>query len=182
MRQATFVVVAVLAAGLQGCGGMSMFGGGSKQAAVASDTTAAAPGAAAEQPKKRQPQSMRLARFDENQDGIVTKAELESTLQADFKKEDANQNQVLDPAEARALNERLRTEDGTSPIFDWNADGKIVYAEFATQWRTLFDRSDRNQDGVVDSSEMSTVPVERKPRLPPKPTFSGSGGRAPGSP
>lgn len=176
MKRATILAVAALAAGLQGCSSTNLFGG-AQPAVTAAD--AAAPGA--EQPKRRQPQSMRLARFDENQDGTLTKAELETTLQADFKKEDVNQNQMLDTVEARVLNERLREEDGTSPVFDWNADGKLVYAEFATQWRTLFDRSDRNHDGVVNSNEMSTVPVERKPRLPPPPTFSGAGGRPPGS-
>jgi hypothetical protein len=172
MKRATIMAVVALAVALQGCSSMNVFGGAPKQ-------TAAAP--AGEQPKKRQPQSMRLARFDENQDGTLTKAELEAMLQVDFKKEDANQNQMLDTAELRVLNERLREEDGTSPVFDWNADGRLVYAEFATQWRTLFDRSDRNQDGVVKESEMSTVPIERKPRLPPPPTFSGSNGRPPGS-
>jgi Ca2+-binding EF-hand superfamily protein len=176
------MAAAALAVGLQGCSSMNVFGGSPKQPAVAAADGAVTPGAApAEQPKKRQPQSMRLQRFDVNEDGTLTKGELESTLQADFKKEDTNQNQALDTAEARALNERLREEDGTSPVFDWNADGRLVYSEFATQWRTLFDRSDRNQNGVVEEREMTTVAVERKPRLPPPPTFSGSNGRPPGS-
>ena len=37
-----------------------------------------------------------------------------------------------------------------SPVFDWNADGRLVYTEFATQWRTLFDRADRDRNGIVD--------------------------------
>ena len=176
MKRATIVALGVFAIGLQGCSSMNVFGGSPKPAAMTADATAA-PG---QQPKRRQPQSMRLQRFDENNDGSVTKAELESTLQADFKKEDVNQNQSLDTAEARALNERLREEDGTSPVFDWNADGRLVYAEFVTQWRTLFDRSDRNQDGKVDEDEMATVRVDRPPRRPPPPTFSGKDGRPPG--
>ena len=177
MRRFGFVVcVAVLAAGLQGCG-MSLFGSSAKPAAlVGGDSNAA------EAPKPaRQPASMGLKRFDTNTDDLVSKAELDAGLQSDFKKEDKNSDQTLDVTEARTLNERLRQEQNTSPVFDWNADGRIVFAEFATQWRTLFDRSDRNGDGVVDEEELKSSGRERKPRPLPAPTFSGQDGRPPGT-
>jgi Ca2+-binding EF-hand superfamily protein len=177
MNRMTIIALSALALGLPGCSSMNVFGSAPKPQPVA--TADASGAAAAPAPKPRQP---RLKRFDENQDGGVTKAELESTLQSDFKKEDVNQNQSLDTVEARALNERLREEEGTSPVFDWNADGKLVYAEFATQWRTLFDRFDRNQDGTVDEDEMTNIRTPREPRKPPPPTFSGKDGRAPGYP
>jgi Ca2+-binding EF-hand superfamily protein len=138
-------------------------------------------GAGAQGDAQRQAEANRLARFDENADGSVQRAEMEDTLKADFKKDDLNNNQVLDAIEARALNERLRDEPGTSPVFDWNADGRLVYAEFATQWRTMFDRADRNSDGVIDADELKSIGRERKARELPKPTFSGKDGRPPGS-
>jgi hypothetical protein len=161
---------------------MDVFGGGTNKPAIAAEAPADAGAGSDEQPRKRLPQSMRLARFDGNNDELVTKVELENQLKADFAKEDVNSDATLDPVEARALNERLRAEEGTSPVFDWNADGKLVYAEFATQWRTLFDRSDQNRDGVVDDEELRSSGRERKPRELPKPTFSGKDGRPPGSP
>ena len=123
-----------------------------------------------------------LRRFDVNGDGDVTKTELEQTLAADFKKDDLNGDGVLDAVEARALNERLRQERNISPVFDWNADGRIEYAEFATQWRTLFDRADHNRDGIVDADEMAGRGINRAPRELPQPTFSGKDGRPPGAP
>ncbi len=161
---------------------MNVFGG--PDAPAVAPATAAAPEAAATDSAalKPPPEKARLSRFDVNADGQVQKAELEETLKADFKKEDANGNEALDPGEARALNERLREDPGTSPVFDWNADGRLVYAEFATQWRTLFDRTDRNADGIVDADEIKFSGRERKPRPLPQPTFSGKDGRPPGSP
>jgi EF hand len=177
MNRSMAAFAAALAMTVQGC---SMLGGSDKPAAV--------PAAAAETPASgqaappRQPEMMRLSRFDSNTDGMVQRAELEETLKGDFKTEDANGNEVLDPAEARIVNERLRDEPGSSPVFDWNGDGRLVYAEFATQWRTLFDRTDRNGDGIVDGDEIKTSGRERKPRALPQPTFSGKDGRPPGSP
>lgn len=171
--------IAVVAIAVQGCGGMNLFGGPEKPALAPS---ADAEGTTEQAGPKAPPENARLSRFDTNTDGLVQKAELEDMLKADFKKEDANGNEALDPTEARVLNERLRADPGASPVFDWNADGRLVYAEFATQWRTLFDRTDRNGDGVVDADEIRFSGRERKPRPLPQPTFSGKDGRPPGTP
>ncbi|NOT42785.1 MAG: hypothetical protein HOP13_20085 [Alphaproteobacteria bacterium] len=165
------VCIAALAMAVQGCSSMSVFGGPDRAGPEAGPTDAA----------KQPPEKARLSRFDTNTDGTVQKAELEETLKGDFKKEDLNGNEALDTAELRALNERLRADPGTSPVFDWNADGRLVYTEFATQWRTLFDRTDRNGDGIVDADEIKFSGRERKPRPLPEPTFSGKDGRPPGS-
>jgi hypothetical protein len=175
MNRSMAACVAALAMTVQGCS-MDVFGGAERPAAPA---TTAAPGDAT---PNRPPEMTRLSRFDANTDGLVQRAELEDGLKVDFKKEDANGNELLDPAEARVLNERLRDEPGTSPVFDWNGDGRLIYAEFATQWRTLFDRTDRNGDGVVDADEIRSSGRERRPRALPRPTFSGKDGRPPGSP
>lgn len=133
-------------------------------------------------PPKRQPESMGLQRFDANADGSVVRQELEDTLAADFKKEDANGDQALDVGETRALNERLRKEKSGSPVFDWNADGRLEFTEFASQWRTLFQRSDIDRDDIVDERELNGAVRENKPRPLPKPDFSGKDGRPPGTP
>ena len=179
MNRSMAATIAVLAVAVQGCGSMNVFGGPDRPPPPQIAEEGAAPGE--QPPAKRQSEATRLSRFDVNGDGTVVRTELEETLKVDFKKDDLNGNNALDPAEARALNERLRDEPGTSPVFDWNADGRLVYAEFATQWRTLFDRTDRNGDGIVDADEIKSSGRERKPRALPQPTFSGKDGRPPGS-
>ena len=169
-----FVLAAVL---LQAC---SLNPFGRQQAAPDEATKPAAEGSAA--PPKRLREAEALRRFDADTDGSVTRKELDETLTADFKKEDANGDANLDAAELRALNERLRQQANISPVFDWNADGALVYAEFATQWRTLFDRADRDRDGIVSSGEIEGSGRERTPRPLPDPAFSGKDGRPPGSP
>jgi EF hand len=175
MNRSMAVFVAVLAMAVQGCSSMNVFGG--------ADTRDVAP-ASTNAPDAEKPptEKARLSRFDGNKDGLVQKAELEATLEADFKLDDADNNETLDAAEMRVVNERLRADSGMSPIFDWNADGRLVYGEYATQWRTLFDRTDRNGDGVVDADEIKYSGRERKLRPLPQPTFSGKDGRPPGAP
>jgi hypothetical protein len=182
MHRSMAACVAALAMTVQGCSSMNIFGGADTPAAAPSN--ASAPEAAEADPAaaKMPAEKARLSRFDANTDGLVQKAELEATLQADFKSDDLNGNEALDPSEARAVNERLRADTGMSPVFDWNADGRLVYGEYATQWRTLFDRTDRNSDGVVDADEIKYSGRERKPRPLPQPTFSGKDGRPPGIP
>lgn len=177
-----FAVAAVVAvSGLTaGCASLNPFGSSKPKRAAA---PAAATEASAEPaPVRRPAESQALVRFDADGNGVVTRAELEQVLTADFKKEDANGDQALDVAEMRALNERIRNEKSSSPVFDWNADGRLDYSEFASQWRTLFQRSDVNGDGVVDEAELQGRKRELKPRPLPTPGFSGKDGRPPGSP
>ena len=167
MTRIGFAVCLVLtAAGLQACS-LNPFGRPERGPSFGTEPVAAG----STEPPKRVREAAALKRFDANADGNITKPELEQTLTADFKKDDVNGDETLDAGEARMLNERLRQERNTSPVFDWNADGRLVYAEFATQWRTLFDRADRNRDGLVSDDEMQGPP-ERKPRPMPKPEMS----------
>ena len=163
------MVVCALALGSAALQGCNMFGRSEPEPGFV-----AAPGSpdAAAAPPKRVRETEALKRFDTDADGNVTKDELEKTLVADFKKEDVNADAKLDTAEMRTLNERLRKERNMSPVFDWNADGELVYSEFSTQWRTLFDRADRNRDGIVDADELEG-PRERKARPLPPPDMLG---------
>jgi hypothetical protein len=164
-----------------GCSSLNPFGSSKPKAKaeVLAGTEALAP---AEPRAKRPRESLALVRFDTNGDGAVARPELEQTLTSDFKKDDANSDDALDLAETRALNDRIRTEKTSSPVFDWNADGKLVFAEYASQWRTLFQRADVNGDGIVDEEELQGRRRENTPRALPKPAFSGKDGRPPGTP
>jgi Ca2+-binding EF-hand superfamily protein len=169
--------VGFAALAFQACS-LNPFGGSAPGPSLGTEATAE--GASA--PPKRVRESAALKRFDADTNGSVTRDELETTLTADFKKEDANSDAQLDTGEVRALNERLRQERNLSPVFDWNADGQLVYTEFATQWRTLFDRADRDRNGIVDAEEVEGNVRDRTPRPLPDPKFSGKDGRPPGSP
>lgn len=176
-------VAAVLAvSGLMvGCASLNPFGSSKPKHGMApSGGAEAAAGTEPARPRKP-PESLGLVRFDANGDGAVTRAELEQVLAADFKRDDANGDEALDVVETRALNERIRAEKVSSPVFDWNADGRLVYSEFASQWRTLFQRSDINTDGTVDDEELQGRRRENKPRPLPAPGFSGKDGRPPGT-
>lgn len=175
-RSLVWAVALLTSVAVAGCSSLNPFA--SSKAERASAAAAAAEPAKAQ----RAPDSAQLARFDGNGDGAVVTAELEAGLVADFKKDDTNGDEALDVNETRVLNDRIRKEQSSSPVFDWNADGQIVFTEFASQWRTLFQRSDIDRDGVVDQKEMMGERRESTPRPLPKPTFSGKDGRPPGSP
>jgi len=166
-----------LTGSLTGCG-LNPFGGSERRHMGPPGAEEAAPGDPAK--AKRVPEAMALKRFNPN--GDLTKAALDDALKTEFKKSDVSGDGMLDTGETRTVNEQLRQEKNMSPVFDWNANGQIEYAEFATQWRTLFDRADRNRDGLVSADEMEGFGGNRTPRPLPEPTFSGKDGRPPGAP
>lgn len=156
-RAATFIVVSSL---LQGCS-MNMFG---------SDRPAPPPQATAQAtPGEKVVDNEGLAAFDTDHDGQLSKAEFDAALAARFKKDDVDGDGFLNSTESRALNDRLMADPDGSPVIDWNADGKITGPEYASRWRTMFDRADINQDGIVDPNEMAGRARLRKPRELPQP-------------
>ncbi|HEY2069480.1 MAG TPA: hypothetical protein VGG48_08005 [Rhizomicrobium sp.] len=118
-----------------------------------------------------------LLAYDTNHDGIVTKAELEAGLRADFAKADYKHLGKLDEEEARAVNQqRLATDESTaSPLIDWNHDGYIDFDEFAANARSLFDQLDRNGDGKLTPDEIHPAPVEQH-KAPQMKRSPGDGG------
>ena len=102
--------------------------------------------------------------FDENKDGIVTRDELEAGLKRQFAAADLNGDGKLDQSETQAENDRRWRESGTasSPLIDWNQDGVVDFAEFASTVRTLFEQLDRNRSGTLAGVELR-VPVARRP-------------------
>jgi hypothetical protein len=84
-------------------------------------------------------------------DGQLTRAQMEAGLRRDFTAADLNHNGVLEPDEARAVNQQRWDEDRSaiSPLQDWNGDGVIDFAEYAAAARTLFRELDLEHTGVL---------------------------------
>ena len=160
------MVVGVMLTMLQACG-VSLFGGGDTGAPVAGVTPSASPAPLAEAPTDDEG----LGSFDSDRDGIVMKTELETGLIATYKKDDTDGDGSLSAVETRAVNDRVMQESDATPVIDWNADGKVLMQEYASRWRTMFDRSDINRDGMVDAKELAGLVRARKIRPLPEPGF-----------
>jgi Ca2+-binding EF-hand superfamily protein len=149
MRRHLFTVLAVFAglSLLQGCGHDRGWGGGGGHRHHGGGM--GGPGGMGP------PEGAQLKQFDLDGDGKLTRDELDRALHAEFAKWDKDKDGTLNTDEARALNdERRKTPNGLSPVFDWNADGRIDFKEFANQLLALFDRLDANSDGVLTEDEM----------------------------
>ena len=97
-----------------------------------------------------------LLRYDANNDGEVTREEMEAGLKADFAAADTNGDGCLNPAEVRAENNRRLAQDGAaaSPLRDWNLDGCVDMREFSNTAHSYFDLADRTKDGKVTLLEL----------------------------
>jgi Ca2+-binding EF-hand superfamily protein len=109
------------------------------------------------------PAATLLLRYDSDNDGAVTRRELEAGLRQDFRQADTNHNGTLDADEVRAVNQRRVSQDQSmaTPLIDWNLDGVVDFDEFAGTMRSLFDQLDQNGDGVVSKEEFKAA----QPRL-----------------
>jgi len=155
-RPALNVIVGLFAiVALQGCASDGGWGGGgpSRHGHGRHGDDAGSP---AQQAQAGPKVGLQLKRFDLDGDGSVTKDELDRALHAEFAKYDVDHDGVLNAAETRTANAAIAgLADGSSPLFDWNADGHIDFKEYATQWLSLFDRLDVDHDGVVTPDEMT---------------------------
>ncbi|GAA0532632.1 hypothetical protein FHS83_002821 [Rhizomicrobium palustre] len=89
-------------------------------------------------------------------DGYLTRKQLEEGLRKDFDAADLNHDGVLQPDEARVVNQARWKEDQSaiSPLQDWNGDGVIDFNEFAATARALFNQVDRDGNGVLTPQEL----------------------------
>jgi hypothetical protein len=95
-----------------------------------------------------------LARFA-GQDGNVTRAAMELGLRKAFDAADIDHDGVLQPDEARPLNDERSAEDPSAPrIIDWNGNGVIEFKEYAATPHALFDQLDRDGDDVLTPDEL----------------------------
>jgi len=107
-----------------------------------------------------------LLRYDANNDGVVTRRELEAGLRQDFWQADTKKKGCLDDDEVRAYNlRRIDIDKSTAmPLIDWNHNGCIDFDEFAAPMRSLFDEFDVKGDGRVTLAEMH---LRLQPPSPP---------------
>ena len=98
-------------------------------------------------------------------DGRLTRAQLEEGLRKDFDAADTNHSGVLEPDEARAVNEQRWNADhsAVSPLQDWNGDGVIDFNEFAAGARALFRELDLDHNGVLTPEELRSSRTQPNP-------------------
>ncbi len=120
-----------------------------------------------------------LLRYDVNQDGIVSSAEVVSGVDADYALADSDGSNCISGQEIRVENARRLSRDGgvASPIVDWNLDGCVNMNEFGSSIRSYFSYADTSRDGQVSTAELGgpsmplTLPTRgSQPRtaLPPQ--------------
>ena len=110
-----------------------------------------------------------ILRYDANNNGRITRRELEAGLRQDFRQADTNHDGHLDADEVRAENQRrIRLDQSDAiPLIDWNHDGYVDFEEFAAPMRSLFEQYDADEDGVVTLEEMH---IRLAPTAPAKPS------------
>lgn len=97
-----------------------------------------------------------MERFDADQDGKVTQAEIDQVRQDQMARFDSNSDGALTLPEFEGLwldfmRERMvdRFQD-----LDADGDGQMTAAEMEMRLSQLVRRMDRNEDGVIDRSDM----------------------------
>lgn len=97
-----------------------------------------------------------LLRYDADQNGIVSRAEMDSGVNADYEMADTDGNDCISGPEIRVENERRLNRDGgvASPIADWNLDGCVNMNEFGSSIRNYFSYIERSGDGQVTAVEL----------------------------
>jgi Ca2+-binding EF-hand superfamily protein len=115
-----------------------------------------------------------MLRYDSNNDGTITRRELEAGLRQDFLQADTNHDGRLDPDEVRAANlRRIQLDQSTAiPLIDWNGDGYVDFTEFASGMRSVFEEYDADGDGNVTPQEMHVRFKTVAPRTTPVPGSS----------
>jgi hypothetical protein len=117
-------------------------------------------------PNERAGNRLELLRLDANNDGAVSRAELDQALGRDYAAVDRDGDGRLGAPEVSVENDRRWRSDGpaATPLFDWNQDGTVDFAEFVNSTVGLFDQVDTNGDGAVSRDELQNL-MRRGPPL-----------------
>ena len=108
-----------------------------------------------------------ILKYDANDDGTLTRAELIAGLKAEFAAHDTHHNGCLDADQAAAINQARVDADQSvaTPVMDWNQDGCIDYTEFSAAPYSLFDQLDLDHDGKLTPKELERAGAA-KPKDP----------------
>ena len=106
-----------------------------------------------------------LARFDSNQDGQISQAEIDAATAAKAQAIDSNGDGLISAAEVEAQREARRRQRQEERLLraDANGDGQVSLDEFSQHQRDRLSRLDRDGDGLISSEEL------RPPRGPRPP-------------
>ncbi|MEM9837595.1 MAG: hypothetical protein AAF830_00425 [Pseudomonadota bacterium] len=103
-----------------------------------------------------QPLGLLFAGMDANGDAETSRAEVEIAVPKIFASTDTDENGLLRPIEFQAFAIRyLGTNDTAlaTRSFDRNLNGEVTEFEFTGYLMTMFDRADKNRDGILQRSE-----------------------------
>ena len=101
---------------------------------------------------------------DADRDGRITRAEAQAARQAAFARIDADGDGYISAQEREAAAAAQRRR-GWGRV-DADNDGRISRDEFLNQPMRLFDRFDRDGDGVLDASEVEAMRNAAQARRP----------------
>lgn len=122
---------------------------------------------------------MMIAHYDTNDDGSITRAEIDAGLNKDFKAADTDKNGRLSSAELKVYMEARHAEmmakmgkpdaakdddggrdahDGPmmDPVkhLDWNLDGSLSFEEFTAPVRLMAMRLDKDANGTITATDL----------------------------
>jgi EF-hand domain pair/EF hand len=114
----------------------------------------------------------RLARFDLNHDGKLTRDELNRAIAAQF-------SAATHGGRAMALDQYVVARSGDAPqriakVFhrlDWNNDGKLTFDEYAGPQRARFEAMDRDGKGAESCAPDAVQSAADRPGAPRKSSF-----------
>lgn len=95
-------------------------------------------------------------KFDANDDGKVSAEEFDQTRMFNFEDIDTDQSGGVSMEEMTAHREKMRAQRQKKHFdkVDSDGNGEISKAEFDAKRTSMFERMDKNDDGMIEKSEM----------------------------
>jgi hypothetical protein len=124
------------------------------------DAPVRAPGQPPSSTIMAEPVAVMIAGFDTNGDATVTRAECVAGVERSFRSIDTTNKGWLGYIEFADWAERWLGDRNALPSpfeTDTDGDNHITLAELQAKIATIFDRLDRNKDGVLTRSELLTL-------------------------